>query len=284
MSFYKTARVLYKRAVDALGDPSPLARLLPNEWVRNTEAFKQEQQRNVEIATNLNEARKELTQKSYRIEELEDKANQREKYVNELEAQTEQLQKQISSARHWKRDVVEAGHSLLQTRAELEVARSGRKLVIAADHRDRVTYASPAAVRTLRYKDSEEIVGKNVYDLLKGTDDKSKVQIKYAVQTVIRETHPERVPLPGARLIGAEGKRSVGANLTLLPVQAGTTYIGTIVRGESREERTERLAAERAAKKAREDEQDTRFHGLLADVQRTVAEQAAILTKRFRGK
>ncbi len=197
----------------------------------------------------VEEAGEALQRRDCAMTQLEATVAAKDQQIALSEARVVAAERQYRAAQHWKRDIIEAGHVLLQTRAELEASRSGRAVVFAADHNDRVTYASPKALKLLGY-DINEIERADVYSLLSGTDSKNSSQVRITIQREIMENRPEKVSLPHARLNRSEERSPVGANLTIIPIYAGTTYIGTVIRGESKDEKQIRLKAEAAAKKA----------------------------------
>jgi PAS domain-containing protein len=228
----------------------------------------------------LEEAGNAVQRRDHTITELEARVQDREAEIVGVKKMAEEAEKQHRAAQHWKRDVVEAGQVLLQTRAELEAIRAKKTVVFAADHNDRLTYASPRALKLLGY-DARDIYRANVYDLLRGTDKKSRGQVKFAVQTNVMENRPEKISLPNAQLIRSGDRDPIGANLTIIPIYAGTTYIGTVIRGESKEERKARLNAEAVKKEAAEAAEKERIALEVARSKGVIAEQASKVAAWF---
>jgi PAS domain-containing protein len=265
MGLYDAAQRAYYTAIRNIGHPSSLVRLLPDSWIRKHTSFqderrakqKTENERNwleaqlADAISYLNEVREQardaVQRRGYEITKLESLVQEKEKQIKTAKAKIAKTKTQLNYTGHWKHDVAKAGQVLLQTRAKLESATSRISVVIAADHRDSIVYASSQALRLFGYTNAEQIKGRNVYTLLQGTGRKNSTQIKLAVKKEIAKNRPEKVSLPNALLIRSENRKPVGANMTILPIFAGETYIGSVVRGESREEKKARIEIERAA-------------------------------------
>ena len=286
MDFYnlkETAMRIYKGVRGALGDHSSLIRIFPPSWIEDHPASQRQRTENNWLKTQLeeavgyvgevrNDAGNAIQRRDYTIAALEAQVQARGEQIRALEAKAETAEKQYKAAQHWKRDVAEAGQALLKTRAEFEALKNRKRIVFAADHNDRTVYVSPEALEFLGYKDPTQIERRNVYDLLKGTGSRTTGQIKSIVQTQIMRDRPEKVSLPDALLIRSENRNPVGANLTILPIFAGTTYIGSVIRGESPEEKKSRIAAKNAEERAREaaerqerESQVAESHGIIAE-------------------
>lgn len=294
MRFYKNGvrglKNLYEGAARAIGDPSSLGKLIPSSWIERHEKFKKQQRINSWLTDRLNgavtyvkslqeESQKAIGAKDQRIGELESALAAKTKEYNEVTEEAEETQRQLSYARHWKRDVVIARRDMLQAHAQLEATKSRRTVVFAADSKDRITYISPAAERMLGYKE-EEVDRQDIYSLLKGSSQRTTGQIKYTVQTEIMNNKPEKVSIPDAMIVRADNKKPINANLTILPIFAGETYVGSIIRGESKEERAERLEAEKRAKQKEEEKATTAFEEQVSRAKKIVAEQIQLLTNK----
>ena len=283
-SIRKKASEAIRAVKEAFGDPSPLLRRISSRYrtLENQNKMYGQQldverdahhaieTRNRWLTAQLaeavdytkkvvKEAGEALQRRDYAMTQLEATVTARDQQIALSEARVAATEKQYRAAQHWKRDIIEAGRVLLQTRADLEAPRSGRAVVFAADHNDRITYASPKALKLLGYTE-EEIKRIDIYSLLNGTDNKNRSQVKIVIQREIMENRPEKVSLPHAQLIRSEERSPIKADLTIIPIYAGTTYIGTVIRGESRDEKQTRLKAETAARKATvsKEQQDVR--------------------------
>lgn len=296
MQFYKTAaktlKKIYDGATRAIGDPSSLGRLLPDSWIEQHKAFQEQRETNNWLTKQLNgaasyvrnlkrEKQEVVSERDETIAELESALIKKDQKYQQTVLKNEDARKQLAYARHWKRDVVIARRDMLQAHAQLEATKSRRSVVFAADSKDRITYVSPAAQRMLGYSEGE-IERKEIYSLLKKTDNKTAGQIKYIVQTRIMEERPEKVSIPKASIIRSGNRRPVNTNLTILPIFAGETYVGSIIRGESRDEKATRLEAERAAEQERKSRESSEFQLQLENARRVVAEQAQIISEKFR--
>ena len=272
MAFYKIRQKIgriYRTVRESIGSPASLVRLIPLSWLEEHAAFQNEinanraaQSKNnylkdqvakaVSYATEIEaKARKAVQEKDDTINGLTARVQEMDNQIKSMEELAANTNEQLVHARHWKYDIARAGRALLQTRAELEALQTRKSVVIAADHNDRIVHASQRALKLLGYVELSQIEKTDVYNLLRGTDGKSSEQIRKTIQTDITQTRPEKVSLSDALLIRSQTKRPVRANLTIIPIYAGTTYIGSVIRGESSDEKQARLKA-KATKQAEE--------------------------------
>ncbi|MBU0976922.1 MAG: PAS domain-containing protein [Nanoarchaeota archaeon] len=282
MVFYKIGKGimrLYNTTKASIGSPASIVRRFPASWLEQhavlkieREAAEAAQKRNDQLTTQLSEA------VSY-AGRIEKEAGRKDYALTELEARAEAAEKQYRAAQHWKRDVVLAGQELLQTRAEFEALRTKRAVVFAADHNDRVSYASIRALKLLGYT-FEDIQRTNIYNYLKGADKKNSGQIKVLIQSaIIGQDQSDKVSLPDALLIRSGDRKPIKANLTIISIRAGSTYIGTVIRGESKEERQERRKKETAKQTAERLRQQEATEAELAKSQGIVTEALKVLRR-----